>query len=145
MSLLKDRKKFKPWISLIGGVCWAIWIIRNDWVFENILVKSPLYVVYKSLSFIQKWRILLKEEDQELLGGWCEAIRIKLYQVRPHVLPASLQNSFSLSFSFFCKGVVRLGVRSFCLWKTGFPSYLFVFLLFSSSCIRLCYCSWAFF
>jgi hypothetical protein len=88
MSLLKDRKKFKPWISLIGGVCWAIWIIRNDWVFENILVKSPLYVVYKSLSFIQKWRILLKEEDQELLGGWCEAIRIKLNQVRPHVLPA---------------------------------------------------------
>lgn len=90
MSLLKDRKKFKPWISLIGGVCWAIWIIRNDWVFENILVKSPLYVVYKSLSFIQKWHILLKEEDQELLGGWCEAIRIKLNQVRPHVLPASL-------------------------------------------------------
>uniref|UniRef100_A0A0D3ELR4 Uncharacterized protein n=1 Tax=Oryza barthii TaxID=65489 RepID=A0A0D3ELR4_9ORYZ len=36
----------------------------------------------------KKWRILLKEEDQELLGGWCEAIRIKLNQVRPHVLPA---------------------------------------------------------
>ncbi|BAS74330.1 Os01g0747750 [Oryza sativa Japonica Group] len=41
-------------------------------------------------SYFVKWHILLKEEDQELLGGWCEAIRIKLNQVRPHVLPASL-------------------------------------------------------
>lgn len=78
------------WFTLIGEVCWAVWLVRNDWVFEHNLVKSPSQVVYKSMSFIQKWCALLKEEDWELLGRWCEAIRMQLIQVRPQALPTSL-------------------------------------------------------
>lgn len=66
------------WIFLLGCVCWAFWIIRNDWVFENTLVSSPLLTVYKALSFAQKWGVLLGNEEQAVLGGWCEAILKKL-------------------------------------------------------------------
>lgn len=66
------------WIFLLGCVCWAFWIIRNDWVFENTLVSSPLLTVYKVLSFAQKWGVLLGNEEQAVLGGWCEAILKKL-------------------------------------------------------------------
>lgn len=37
---------------LVASVCWAIWLTRNEWVFSNILVKSPLQVTYKSISFV---------------------------------------------------------------------------------------------
>nr|ABB46783.1 hypothetical protein LOC_Os10g06790 [Oryza sativa Japonica Group] len=49
------------------------------------LVKRKWKVVMNS-----KWCALLKEEDWELLGRWCEAIRMQLIQVRPQVLPTSL-------------------------------------------------------
>lgn len=84
------KKEHRLWIFLLGCVCWALWIIRNDWVFENNLVSSPLQTVYKALSFAHKWGILLGKEEQAVLGDWCEAILKKLNHLRIRDLPASL-------------------------------------------------------
>lgn len=31
-------------IVLLEGVCWSLWMTRNNYVFEGIRVKSPLHV-----------------------------------------------------------------------------------------------------
>lgn len=75
---------------LLASICWALWLIRNDWVFKDVLVSSPLQVVYKSLSLAQKWKVFLRGEEQKVLDGWHEAIMDKLRQVKPLVLPAAI-------------------------------------------------------
>lgn len=32
-------------VFVVAACIWTIWLTRNDWVFENILIKSPLQVV----------------------------------------------------------------------------------------------------
>ncbi len=85
-----DRGKKRVWMVLFASVCWTLWLIRNDWVFKDILVSSPLQVVYRSLSFALRWKMFLKEEEQRVLDDWLEAILEKLRQVKPNVLPADI-------------------------------------------------------
>ncbi|EEE50862.1 hypothetical protein OsJ_31313 [Oryza sativa Japonica Group] len=47
-------------------------------------------VVYRSISFAQKWKVFLKEEERKALEDWLEAILDKLKQVRPTMLPVDL-------------------------------------------------------
>lgn len=75
---------------LLASVCWALWLTQNDWVFKDAFVSSPLQVVYRSISFAQKWKVFLKEEERKALEDWLEAILDKLKQVRPTMLPVDL-------------------------------------------------------
>ncbi len=63
---------------------------RNDWVFNDVLVKLPLQVVYRALSFSQKWSVLLKEEERTILAEWRDAVLDKLKQVKAQNLPNSI-------------------------------------------------------
>lgn len=45
-----DRGKKRAWMVLIASFCWGLCLTRNDWVFKDILISSPLQVVYRSLS-----------------------------------------------------------------------------------------------
>lgn len=75
---------------LLATVCWALRLVRNDWVFENVLIKSPLHIVYKTLSFVQKWCIMLKGEEQGILEGWCDRLLEKMGQLKTNRLPEDL-------------------------------------------------------
>lgn len=83
LGLMKRKNVQGVWVMLFASVCWALWLIRNDWVFSNILAKSPLQITYKALSFIQQWCIMLKEGDQATMKGWCELLMAKLQQLKP--------------------------------------------------------------
>lgn len=62
--------------------------MRNDLVFENKLVKSPLQVVFKSISLMQRWKVLLREKDHEALNTLLEKLKSKMEALRPvDVLP----------------------------------------------------------
>lgn len=54
MGLIGEEKKEKAWVLLVASLCWSLWLIRNDWVFNDVLIKSPLQVVYRAISFTQK-------------------------------------------------------------------------------------------
>lgn len=54
LDLVKGKKINRVWVVLLATVCWALRLVRNDWVFENVLIKYPLHIVYKTLSFVQK-------------------------------------------------------------------------------------------
>lgn len=90
LRLWVNKKDSRLWVFFVGCVYWSLWIIRNGWVFENVLLSSPPQAVYKTLSFIQKWSILLGEEERATLRSWCEKILEKLNHLRPRALPVSL-------------------------------------------------------
>ena len=42
-------------IFLFAGVSWALWRTRNDWVFDDLLVKHPNQIVHRAFGFLQYW------------------------------------------------------------------------------------------
>jgi hypothetical protein len=48
-------------IFILACVCWSLWLIRNDYVFNNKIKSNPNVVIHRSIIFLQKWSILLKD------------------------------------------------------------------------------------
>jgi hypothetical protein len=57
----------------VAAVCWAIWLSRNDSVFQRSKPCSYLQVIFKSAFWIRSWSILTKEEERRclLVGSRC--------------------------------------------------------------------------
>jgi hypothetical protein len=85
---------FGPWLArfphkqkalvLIGiaAFCWALWLSRNDMVFQKSKSKSFLQVVFRGTYWIRSWSILSKEEGQEKLKigcRWLETIALEIF------------------------------------------------------------------
>jgi hypothetical protein len=49
-------------VFLFGCLAWNLWLIRNDLIFNNLVVSSPDVCIFRSISFMQKWSILHKEK-----------------------------------------------------------------------------------
>jgi hypothetical protein len=54
IKAVKDKLRVNLGLFLCASLCWGLWLVRNDLVFENKLVKSPLQVVYKAISLMQR-------------------------------------------------------------------------------------------
>jgi hypothetical protein len=54
---------------LFGGVAWSLWLIRNEFVFHNRVVSSPNVGIFRSICFLQKWKIRNKETEQQLMDS----------------------------------------------------------------------------
>jgi hypothetical protein len=67
----RDNKNF---VFLLGCLVWSLWLIRNNFVINNSLVSSPNASLYRTISFMQKWKVLHKEEGQR----WIDLVTIKL-------------------------------------------------------------------
>jgi hypothetical protein len=75
------RHMFEGWIKgfhckqkkrvLLGvaAVCWAIWLGRNNVVFQRSKPNSCLQVIFRSAYWIRSWSILSKEDRSSLLVG----------------------------------------------------------------------------
>jgi hypothetical protein len=61
-------------IFMFGCLAWSHWLIRNDFVFNEVITSSPDVVIFRTISFMQKWKILRKEKDQP----WINAVITKL-------------------------------------------------------------------
>jgi hypothetical protein len=59
-----SKRKNRNFIFLFGYMAWSLWLIRNDFVFNDVLIASPDVSVFCMVSFMQKWKILNKEKDQ---------------------------------------------------------------------------------
>jgi hypothetical protein len=70
---------FGPWLRrfskkqrnqvLIGVTvfCWALWLSRNEVVFQRSNFKSILQVMFRDTFWIRSWSILSKEEEWSIL------------------------------------------------------------------------------
>jgi hypothetical protein len=68
-----SNKQTQYHIFLFGCCLWSLWLIRNDFVFIDFVVCSPNTGIYRTISFMQKWRILNKEKAR-----WIDMVTRKL-------------------------------------------------------------------
>jgi hypothetical protein len=50
-------------LLLFGAVAWSLCLIRNEFVFQNLVVYSPNVGIFRSISFLQKWKMLNKRRN----------------------------------------------------------------------------------
>jgi hypothetical protein len=80
--LVGVNRKLKSQI-LVGAsaICWAIWLTRNDIVFDKVLVPSSLQVLFRGTYWTRFWSMLQKEEDQPLMKMGCNTIEAVAMEV----------------------------------------------------------------
>lgn len=49
------------WCCFVAGA-WAIWRVRNDWVFNNILLRNVVSLPHKAMSFMLQWKALASSQ-----------------------------------------------------------------------------------
>ena len=61
---------------LVGAsaVCWAIWLSRNDMVFNNSRVVTPLQVIFRGTYWIRYWALLQKENERPHVTLGCRVL-----------------------------------------------------------------------
>jgi hypothetical protein len=69
-----SNRNNKNFVFLLGCLSSNLWLIRNDFVFNNILVSSPNVRLYRTISLMQKWKVLHKEKGR----CWIDLVTIKL-------------------------------------------------------------------
>jgi hypothetical protein len=52
---------FQTALSCFAGLAWAIWMTRNSMCMRNVFPANPTDVIHLGLSFVQKWKVLMKE------------------------------------------------------------------------------------
>lgn len=47
----------------VAALCWAVWLCRNDVVFNGFKANSFLQVIFRETFWAREWSLLLKEGD----------------------------------------------------------------------------------
>jgi hypothetical protein len=58
----------------IAAICWALWLNRNDAVFQNLVANSHLQVLFRATYWIRQWSMLSKEEEGRNLKEGCRRL-----------------------------------------------------------------------
>jgi hypothetical protein len=59
---------------LLGAICWTLWLNRNDFAFNNLLISSPRAIIFRLISFLQHWMVTVRT-NRSALERVTEAIR----------------------------------------------------------------------
>jgi hypothetical protein len=68
----------RMFIIVFGCLAWSLWLIRNDFVFNEVIISSPSIGIFRTISFMQKWRILSKEKDQPWINTVITKLKLRL-------------------------------------------------------------------
>ena len=52
---------------ILAAVAWSLWKVRNDLVFNNVLIKSPKAINYMIVGFLTQWTKMQKEKNGLLM------------------------------------------------------------------------------
>ena len=52
-------------LVILAAVAWSLWKFRNDWVFNNVLIKSSKSIAYKVVGFLTQWKKMQKEKEKD--------------------------------------------------------------------------------
>lgn len=69
--------------SLLAAMCWNLWITRNNMVFKEKLVYSPLTVPFLVASNLMQWRKLIRCEDLCKLESMVQKMKDAVANLRP--------------------------------------------------------------
>ena len=71
-----NRKLKSQIIVGASAFCWAIWLTRNDVVFNKAVASSYLQAIFRGT-----WSLLQKEEDRHLMKMGCKTIETVAMEV----------------------------------------------------------------
>jgi len=69
---------------LVGAfaLCWAIWLSRNDMIFDRSLTKTYMQVLFQGTHWLRFWAQLQRcEEDKEMIQIACQTVEGLVMQV----------------------------------------------------------------
>jgi hypothetical protein len=68
---------------LVGAsaIYWAIWLTRNDIIFDKAVAPSYLQVIFRRTYWIRSLSLLQKEEDHPLMKMGCSTIETTVMEV----------------------------------------------------------------
>ena len=72
---VNKKLRYQAWV----GACvtfWAIWLSRNDVVFNKAQVFSSLQVIFRATHWIRFWALLQKEEGRPPIMSGCLALEV---------------------------------------------------------------------
>jgi hypothetical protein len=65
-------------ITGVSVFCWAIWISRNDLVFNNVSIFIYLQVLFRGTYWLRFWAQLQKNEDDGvLIKNACRCLQLR--------------------------------------------------------------------
>jgi len=60
----------------IAAMCWALWLNRNDMIFQKATANSFLQVIFRGAYWIRQWSQLSKEEEKGALMEGCQRLEV---------------------------------------------------------------------
>jgi hypothetical protein len=73
--LSRGDKRNGKLIFIFGAISWALWLNRNDLVFNSKIISTPKALIYKCIFFLQHWVIAVTGPDKEDLEQLAEVLR----------------------------------------------------------------------
>jgi len=70
---LNKKRMYKILVGA-SAVCWAIWLSRNDMVFNNSRAATPLQVIFRGTHWIRFWALLQKENERPQVTLGCRVL-----------------------------------------------------------------------
>ena len=58
----------------VSVVCWAMWLSRNDIVFDNVNPQPCLQILFRATYWIRFWDLLRKEDDMNTIPENCQVL-----------------------------------------------------------------------
>jgi len=72
-------------ITGVSALCWAIWISRNDLVFDKVPMLTYLQVLFRGTHWLRHWAQLQKSEDAgELIKSACRHLETVAMEIFAH-------------------------------------------------------------
>ena len=63
-------------------MCWAIWLSRNDVVFDKSPTKTYLQLLYRGTHWLRLWvQLQRRDEDKEAVQKACKTIEVLVMQL----------------------------------------------------------------
>lgn len=90
-------KKNSKWITLFVACFWVLWLVRNDWVFNNKLIADISHLPHKVVSFLNQWRLLETAQLRGELDALKESLRVSIQGTGEQCNNANVDSSGVLS------------------------------------------------
>jgi len=77
-----DCKSKTQLVCGVSALCWALWLSRNDIVFDNSPMKTYMQVLFRATHWLRMWLLLQKcDDDTNLLKDACRSLETTAMQI----------------------------------------------------------------
>jgi hypothetical protein len=63
------------------GILWAIWLSRNNVVFDKSPIKYFIQVLYRGTQWLRFWSLERDDQDKEMITMTCQKLRMVAMQI----------------------------------------------------------------